>query len=76
MRSDDGVVAFTLLLTPAGVFVERVQTRKGTGRVAQSTLFADDRSFQRWCEADSVRFEYPLVYVTLKRDGDALFSHG
>ncbi len=73
MRSEDGSVSFTLAPTPSGVFVERVQLRNGTARVVQSVLFTDDQSFQRWCDADSLRFEYPLVYVSLKRDGDAMF---
>ena len=73
IRSDDGSVSFTLAPAPSGVFVERVRLRNGTSRVVQSVLFTDDQSFQRWCDADSTRFEYPLVYVSLKRDGDAMF---
>jgi len=67
-------VSFTLAPTPSGVFVERVLLRDGTGCVVQSALFSDDRSFQRWCDADSVRFDYPLVYMSLKRNGEALFA--
>jgi hypothetical protein len=39
-----------------------------------STLFRDESSFTRWCEADSTRFDYPLVYVNLKREGEALLA--
>ena len=72
VRSEDGTVAFTLLRAPMGVFVERVQLRQGKGRVVQSTLFRDGSSFERWCDADSVRFDYPLVHVNLKRHGTTL----
>jgi hypothetical protein len=74
VRSDDGRVSFTLAPTPSGVFVQRLQLREGTACVIQSALFSDGRSFQRWCDADSVRFDYPLVYMSLKRNGDALFD--
>ena len=73
LRSDDGVIEFTLSPTSHGVFVERVQLRPGTARTVHSTLFYDERSFERWCDADAVRFEYPVVYINLKRDGDAFF---
>ena len=73
LRSDDGVIAFSLAPTSHGVFVERVQLRSGKTRIVQATLFTDDASFNRWCDADAVQFEYPVVYVNLKRSGDALF---
>lgn len=74
VRSDDGSIEFTLIPTPNGLFVERVRLQLGIARVVQSTLFNDDLSFRRWCDADSVRFDYPLVYVSLKRNGDALLG--
>lgn len=76
LRSDDGVVAFTLASSTCGVFVERVQMRPGMACVVQTTVFADDISFNRWCDADSTRFNYPVVYVNLKRNGGALFRQG
>ena len=73
LRSDDGVIAFSLARVAAGVHVERIQLRKGRVRIVHSTVFADGKSFERWCDADTVRFDYPLVYVSLKRDGNDLF---
>ena len=75
LRSDDGVVVLMLRRVPAGLFVERTQLRSGGARAIQSAVFADNESFQRWCDADAARLDYPSVYVNLKRDGDALFSH-
>jgi hypothetical protein len=75
VRSDDGVIAFTLAPLATGVFVERAQVHSDNALIVQSFLFTDGTSFQRWCDADSVRFDYPLVHMSLKRDGDALFHH-
>jgi hypothetical protein len=73
VRSEDGTVAFTLSRAPiGGVFVERVQLRQGKGRVVHAAIFIDHTSFERWCDADPVRFDYPLVHVNLKRHGTTL----
>ncbi|MEJ8838121.1 hypothetical protein [Ramlibacter sp. AN1133] len=72
VRSEDGAVAFTLSRAPMGIFVERVQFRQGRGRVTHAAIFTDDTSFERWCDADSVRFDYPLVHINLKRHGNNL----
>jgi hypothetical protein len=71
--SEDGVVAFRLAARTGGVHVERAQTRADAGRVQQSMWFEDDASFVRWCEADRLKFTYPLLYANLKRSGCDLF---
>jgi hypothetical protein len=50
-----------------------VHLHSGSARVVHSAVFTKSESFLRWCDADSVRFDYPLVHVNLRRDGDALF---
>lgn len=74
VRSEDGAIAFTLWRARTGVFVERVQHRRGRGVVVHSTMFTDGSSFERWCDADAVRFDYPLVHLTLKRHGSTLLQ--
>ncbi|RYF58750.1 MAG: hypothetical protein EOO27_11540 [Comamonadaceae bacterium] len=74
VSSDDGSVSFTLARMPGGVLVERVQFRGGTARVVQTALFTDDESFRRWCDADTLRFDYPLLHVSLRHDGNDLFT--
>ena len=74
VSSDDGSVSFTLARMPGGVLVERVQFHRGTARVVQTMLFADDESFQRWCDADALRFDHPLLHMSLRRDGNDLFT--
>ncbi len=70
VRSDDGVIEFRLEACDAGLYVERAEERDHRGRVVQSTIFSDAATFRRWCDADMIRFEYPVVYMSLKRNGD------
>lgn len=72
LRTDDGALEFHLSAANGGLFVERVDQRDPTARVVQSTLFRDAAAFTRWCEADAVRFDYPIIYVSLKRHGDGV----
>ena len=72
--SSDGVIAFKLTLCASGVHLERSQVLEGSGLIVQSMLFHDDASFIRWCEADRLKFAYPLLYASLTRRGCALFT--
>ncbi len=73
--SEDGVIAFQVMeCASGGIHVERVQDRAGDGRVVQSMRFRDDASFVRWCEADRLKFTYPLLFANLRRTGCALFA--
>jgi hypothetical protein len=60
--------------TPSGVSVERATHRANTERAVQVIAFANASSFHRWCDADVARFDYPLLYSTLKRQADELFA--
>ena len=72
LRSDDGALEFHLSAANGGLFVERIDQREPGARVVQATLFRDATTFTRWCEADAVRFDYPMIYVSLKRHGDVV----
>jgi len=74
VRSDDGLVAVRMRRTPSGLSVERVTQLANTARAVQVIAFANVSSFHRWCDADVARFDYPLLYSTLKRDADELFA--
>lgn len=66
----DGKLRFVLKKGNAGVHVERHQhITQGahTGIVSIQTLFTTGNQFARFCEADSMRFEYPLLYVQATR---------
>lgn len=76
LRSDDGAVQFTLARVAHGVFVERIAMRGDAARVVQTVLFTDGGAFDRWCDTDATRFDYPVLYVRLKHDGGAFFGSG
>lgn len=73
-QSSDGTFGFRICRAQTGIYVERVQFRHGKGRVIQSIIFVDGRSFERWCDADSMRFEHPLVHANLRRHGNFLLD--
>ena len=75
VQSDDGAVCFTLHSTRLGLWVERVRRHADhQARLVQSVVFSDTIGFSRWCDADSVRFEYPIVFLNIKREGVALLE--
>ena len=75
VQSDDGAVCFKLHTTSLGLWVERVRRRVDhQARLVQSVVFSDTIGFSRWCDADSVRFEYPIVASNIKREGVALLE--
>ena len=71
-----GEVNFFLQRVAGGLFVEREEIPKRGLRTVQSVHFNDPAAFHRWCEGDPVRFEHPMLHVSLKRDGEALWRTG
>lgn len=41
--------------------------------IVMAMLFDDAARFGAWCDADAVRFNYPMLFRNLKRDGSAFF---
>jgi hypothetical protein len=75
VRSHDGAVCFRLRATPLGLSIERERRHaQARARLVQSVVFTDWASFIRWCEADSVRFDYPVVFHDLRRAANALLE--
>lgn len=52
---------------------ERHRSDRGA-KLLQSALFAEADPFARWLDADGVRFEYPVVYSAVKREGSAMLD--
>ena len=73
LRSEDGVVAVHVAPTETGIFVERTYAHPATPLIVMAMLFEDAQQFAAWCDADAVRFDYPMLFRALKRDGHALF---
>ena len=75
VRSDDGVLSYWLRVTQLGLCVRRERKQaRCHARFVHTALFRDSKCFLRWCEADSVRFDYPIVFSAVKRQGGALLE--
>lgn len=74
LRTEDGGVAFVLRSATSGLTVERTQRRPLGACLVQTLLFTSHESFARWCEADAVRFDEPVLYDRLRREGDVLID--
>ena len=69
-----GELRFFLQRVAGGLYVEREEFPRRGVRTLLSLQFTNAAEFSRWCDNDPIRFEYPLLHVNLKRDGDELWS--
>ena len=67
--SKDASVTFTLRATILGLLIERAQGQHLGARLVQTMVFADAGSFDRWCASEPIRFEDPVLYDQLRREG-------
>jgi hypothetical protein len=75
VRSDDGAIAYRLRRTQAGVLVERERKRAvDRARLTQTAFFRNAAGFMRWSDADSIRFDYPVIFSAVRREVGALFD--
>ena len=72
LATEDGALAFSMRTTYSGLYVERTQGRPLGARLVQSIVFDGSEAFLRWCAADPVRFDHPLLFGRLRRQGDEL----
>ena len=66
-------IQFTLQREAGGLYVERQDIPFRGLRVAQLISFADAAGFERWCDADALRFDDPLLHAQLKRAAQELW---
>ena len=74
LTSEDGTLSIRLKRIDDCVHMERSRRRARSSAVVQVSDFGDESSFVRWCESDRLRFNYPLLFANLRRNGRALFS--
>lgn len=67
--SKDNAVAFNLRATALGLLIERTQSQPVGARLVQAMVFTDVDSFDRWCASEPIRFEDPVLYDQLRREG-------
>jgi len=71
--SKDTSVTITMRATTLGLLIERMQSQPVGARLVQTMVFEDSASFDRWCASEPVRFDDPVLYDQLRREGhDAL----
>ncbi len=75
VESPDGEVFIRLRAARTGLLVERrrLQTAGGA-RLTQTVVFNAAADFERWCDADTLRFDYPIVSSLLRRQGLAFLG--
>lgn len=67
--SRDTSVTITLRSTALGLLIERTQGQPVGARLVQTMVFTDAESFDRWCASEPIRFEDPVLYDQLRREG-------
>ena len=73
VRSPDGAVSVRLRYARHGLLVERQRLHETQrARLVLTALFDAAADFERWCDADPLRFEYPLLSSHVRRQGLAI----
>jgi hypothetical protein len=70
--SSDEVLQFALQRASRGIHLQREQRFPSGSRVAHAALFTSAQQFEKFLDADELRFEYPIVYRQLRREFDTL----
>jgi len=74
LTSADGTLAFAIRPTAVGLWVERRHFPLSGPRTAHTLMFDSPACFETWCTADPVRFEDPMLYEELRREGHEAFG--
>lgn len=69
LASTDGSIEFILRASQNGLLVQRTQRQAAGTRLVQCMVFGEPGSFARWCESEPMRFENPVLYDRLRRQG-------
>lgn len=76
IASADGILAFAVVRTSRGLLIERRRWPASGLRTAQTMVFDNVRTFDRWCDTEPVRFEDPQLHTQLRREGHAMLDDG
>ncbi|HEU4459990.1 MAG TPA: hypothetical protein VFR90_12780 [Methylibium sp.] len=72
IASDDGALAYVLQAIPSGLYVEQTLRRPLQAHLVHHMLFRSAENFAHWCEHEPVRFDHPIVFSRLRKQGDEL----
>lgn len=74
LASNNDAVTLVLRRTAHGLLVERTQRQVVGMRLVQALMFADQKSFDHWCDFEPLRFEDGLLFGKLVREGYAALA--
>lgn len=69
LTTHDGSVTFLLHASPQGLLIERSQCEAHGANLRQSIVFTGTDAFERWCASEPLRFQDPVLYGLLRRQG-------
>ena len=69
LLSKDGSIGIVLRESIRGLLLERTQRQEIGTRLVQCMVLADATAFDRWCESEPMRFEDPVLYDRIRREG-------
>jgi hypothetical protein len=75
LASINDAVTLVLRRTTHGLLIERTQRQVVGMHLVQALVFADQNSFDHWCEFEPLRFEDGLLFGKLVREGHAALAH-
>ncbi|HEV6967934.1 hypothetical protein [Roseateles sp.] len=74
LTSRDGTLAIAIRSTPVGLWVERRHCPLSGPRTAHTLIFESPATFDKWCAAEPLRFDDPILYDALRREGHEAFG--
>lgn len=69
LASADGSLAFVVQAARSGLLIERMHCPSDGPRTAQAMVFYSVAEFDRWCSVDPARFDDPILFARLCREG-------
>jgi hypothetical protein len=76
IATDNCSLSYVVQPVGSALYVERRQRRPLGADVLQSMVFTSVDEFQRWCDAEPVRFDDPVLHRQLCRCGEEFFGFG
>jgi hypothetical protein len=65
--SEDGAIGFVLQRSQSHLHLQRTQRRPLGMHVVHHMVFSDEDAFERWRNAEPIRFDYPVLFGRLSR---------
>ena len=74
LSTADAALSYVLQGNGDALYVERTQRRPLGTVLIQSVVFSTQADFARWCDAEPLRFQDPVLHQRLRRHGEEFFG--